>query len=434
MATFASVPSESLKVRPALDADVLVRSILFIAVFLAVWVSFHPFPSLAEPLEVTEAGDHVNQVGYSVLFLLLAAWSLLHEPKRLMLVLRPILIATLLWCALSVVTSWEPSLSARRFASTLVTIGIASMVLLLPRNARHFSDLMAATVLIVLAACYLGVLLAPSLSIHQATDFIEPELAGDWRGVFGHKNGASATMVLFVFIGLFIARMRSVTLGAVIAALASIFLFFTHSKTSIAVLPLVLIVSVIIARVQRPTVGMALALLVVVALSVLSIGTLYFAPIRTLVDLLIADPSFTGRTEIWNFALDHVAQRPITGYGFATFWGTEQVVYGMGGDLVWANAAGNAHNGYVDLALTIGIPGAILATLWLVVLPLVDYYRSPHEPYSAPLKMLFLRVGLFMTYASCFESRFFEISGAWLFLVAATFGLRFLSLTRLARR
>ena len=39
-------------------------------------------------------------------------------------------------------------------------VGLAAMALLLPKNIRHFSDVMAVVVLIVLAACYLGVFLA----------------------------------------------------------------------------------------------------------------------------------------------------------------------------------------------------------------------------------------------------------------------------------
>ena len=37
-----------------------------------------------------------------------------------------------------------------------------------------------------------------------ACRFLEPGLAGDWRGIFGHKNEAGAVMVLMTFIGLFI--------------------------------------------------------------------------------------------------------------------------------------------------------------------------------------------------------------------------------------
>ena len=122
----------------------------------------------------------------------------------------------------------------------------------------------------------------------------------------------------------------------------------------------------------------------------------------------MSDPSFTGRTDIWKFAVDHVAQRPITGYGFAAFWGTEQVVYGMTG-ATWANTASDAHNGYLDLALTIGIPGSALVTLWLIVLPLFDYYRAPEEPANAALKMLFLRICVFAGIESCFETLFTQV-------------------------
>ena len=63
--------------------------------------------------------------------------------------------------------------------------------------------------LALLAICYLGILLAPHLSIHQVTDAQEPALAGDWRGSFGHKNGAAPVMVLLLFIGIYVRRARA---------------------------------------------------------------------------------------------------------------------------------------------------------------------------------------------------------------------------------
>ncbi|MGO9703018.1 MAG: O-antigen ligase family protein [Xanthobacteraceae bacterium] len=403
---------------------------LLAAVFLLVWISFRPFENLSTAQEVTETGNLVNQIGYSLLFLLLAAWCLGHDASRLLVLLRPVLIITLLWFALCVVTSWDPSLSARRFAFTLVTVGLAGMALLLPNNVRHFSDVMAVVVLIVLATCYLGVFLLPEQAIHQTTDYIEPELAGDWRGVFSHKNEASAAMVLFVFIGLFIARVRSVRVGTLIVALALAFLVFTKSKTSIAMLPITLIVSALLTRIHRPVAGISLTLFIVVAFNILSIGSIYLEPVRDLLDMVLTDTSFTGRTDIWQFALDRVAQRPITGHGFAAFWGTKQVVYGMSGTSIWANTAAHAHNAYLNLALTVGIPGSILATLWLVVLPVVDFFRSADAPAAAPLKMLFLRVCLFAAFGSCFESMLIEESTLGLFLFMAAFGLRLLSVSR----
>jgi hypothetical protein len=278
VANIGYLPRQDFAVERTSPADILIRSVLIAAVFLALWFSFHPFPALDEPIEVTEAGNLANQLGYSTLFVLLLAWNLFHQPQRLLLLVRPVLIATLLWFALTVVTSWDPALSARRLAFALVTIGIAGMVLLVPKTPRHFADVMAVVVLIVLAACYLGLVLAPQLTIHQASDVIEPELAGDWRGVFGHKNEASVVMVLFVFIGIFVARVRSLGLGAIIVMLALPFLFFTHSKTAMAALPLALIVSVIMARAAKPANGVAVALSSLVALNLLSIGSIYIAP------------------------------------------------------------------------------------------------------------------------------------------------------------
>jgi O-antigen ligase len=431
VANIGYLPSGHFAVERAHPVDMLIRTLLIAAVFLSLWFSFHPFPSLADPLEVTDVGNAANQIGYSSLCVLLAAWCLVHQPQRLLLLARPIVIVTICWFALTVATSWDQSQSARRFAFALVTIGIAAMVLLVPKNPRHFADVTAVVALIVLIACYLGVMLAPQLTIHQASDAIEPELAGDWRGIFGHKNEASAVMVLFVYIGIFVARLRSVGLGAIIIVLALPFLFFTHSKTAIAALPLAWLVSVAMARARKPGTGIAVALTVLIGMNVASIGSVYIAPIRAVVDLVV-DPTFTGRDQIWKFAIDHVMQRPITGYGFATFWGTEQVVYGMTG-VTWANTASHAHNGYVDLALTIGIPGSLLVTLWLVVLPLYDYYRASDEPDSAALKMLFLQIVLFAAYENCFETTFFQLGNLWLILIIATFGLRFLAVSRVSR-
>jgi O-antigen ligase len=413
----------------ASDPDTLLRTVLFVVIFLAVWISFHPFPDLAEaPRTVTEGGDRINQIAYSVLFLALAAWAYFHEPRRLLHLVRPVMIVTVLWFGASVVLSWEPALAARRLIFTLMLMGTAAIALLLPKNQRHFSDMMAAMVLAILALCYLGVALAPQLAIHQATDFLEPEHAGAWRGLFHHKNMAGVTMVLFVIVGLFVARARSFGLGALIVVPAAIFLGFTQSKTAIALLPLTLILSAVVTRIERPVPAIALVAVLLGGFNLFTIGSIYFEPIRHLVEELLPDPSFTGRTELWRFAVEHVMQRPIFGYGFYAFWGTEQVLYALDVSQTWVNAASDAHNTYLNLALTIGIPGLLLSRIWIVFLPIVDFYRRPAGTPASPLQLLFLRVLLFGIFSSCFENSFFQqIDSVWFFYITAVFGLRYLS-------
>ncbi len=411
--------------------DTLIRSILLAAVFLLIWISFNPFPTLPDGRQAGDEGNLANQLGYSILFIMLAVWCALHHPQRLFLLLRPILIMTVLWFALSVATSWDPSASARRFAFALVTIGIAGMVLLLPRNPWHLSDVLAAVVITVLALCCIELVASPSLAFHQASDAHDANSAGEWRGLFGHKNGAGVTMAIFIFIGCFVTKIRSSALGTAIVVISSAFLFLAHSRTAMAAVILAYIVSIVFAHV-RPAKGLVVALSIMAGLNLISIGSVYLEAGRALAQAIMPDPTFTGRADVWKFALDHVAQRPITGYGFASFWGTEQVVYGMS-ETGWANTAYHAHNGYLDLALTVGIPGAALVMLWLIVLPLIDYHRSPPDPTSAPLKLLFLRICLLACYESCFETMFTQVGAAGLILIFAAFGLRFLAVLPLAR-
>jgi O-antigen ligase len=424
-------PSVVNAARGGVDADTLLRSVLFVGVVLAVLISFHPFKSLAHPAaQVTEGGDITNQVAFSAIFLALAWWTSCHEPQRLKLLFRPVLFAMLAWFAVSVLASWDPSLAARRLAFAVVLMGISAMLLLLPKNVRHFSDLVTAVALIVIVASYLGVFLVPQLAIHQATDFLEPEHAGSWRGVFPHKNEAGATMVLFIFIGMFVARVRSFTLGSLIVVLAGMFLGFTQSKTAIGVLPLAFILSAIVPRSRRPSVAITLVIIILALFLLFSVGTVMFDPVRHLVQSFMPDATFTGRTEIWQIGIQAVAHRPLTGYGFSSFWGTEQVVYGLGENTSWANDATDAHNAYLNLAVTVGLPGLALAIVWVVILPILDYFRLPRGIAGGPLPMLFLRICLFGIYASCFESSIFQQVGeVWFLFMTSVFGLRYLSQT-----
>jgi O-antigen ligase len=413
--------------------DYCVRSVLFVGTFLIVWISLQPFQSLAHPpTEITEGGSRINQIGFAVLFVLFATWAYFNGLQRLKLLLRPALMVMVLWFLVSALLSWEPGLSLRRLAFSLILMAISATVLLLPRNIRHFADLMAAAVLIVLVVSYLGILLTPSLAVHQPTDFLEPEHAGNWRGVFPHKNQAGATMVIFIFIGLFVARMRSLLVGGLITVLALTFLIFSYSKTAIALAPMAFIFAAVIARAPR-SVAIVIALGTLAILNLFTIGSIFFEPVRAILDATISDPSFTGRTAIWQFAVEHIAERPITGYGFAAFWGTEYVVRGLEQSFTWANAATDAHNAYLNLAITVGIPGLLLVIVWIVLLPIADFCRT-RAAGMTPLQMLFLRVWLFGILASCFESVLFQqIGEAWFFMMTSIFGLRYLSISQLTR-
>src|SRR5882757_2668557 len=198
--------------------DRLVRDVLFLATFLLIWLTAAPFPDLSDPklLEPIGDGNLAGQVLTALSTVTLAVFVFVKDVRIVLKALTPILVATFLWFACSAAFSLHSDIAARRLVLAAFTIFQAAAFLLLPHDRDHFSRLLAVGALTVLALCFAGVIVLPELSIHQSTDLAEPDLSGNWRGFFTHKNGAGASMVVLIFMGIFIARTLSSMLGALI--------------------------------------------------------------------------------------------------------------------------------------------------------------------------------------------------------------------------
>jgi O-antigen ligase len=299
------------------------------------------------------------------------------------------------------------------------------MFLLLPQDRTHFVRLLTFGSLAVLILCYAGVIFAPGHAIHQATDIAEPQLAGNWRGFFAHKNGAGAGMGILIISGIYIFRTFSRVLGALIVALAAVFLAFTESKSPIMLLPLALLFGVIVVKLRSPAAKLIVAISVPVIVCVLTIGSVASDAIYAVVDKLMSDPTFTGRNDIWEFALDHIKQRPIFGFGYQAFWGTSELVNSWIWTESWGYRASDAHNGYLNIAVMTGLVGLALALGWAFVQPFLDHLRTPTQGIDRPLNMMFVQIWLFGLYLSGFESELFNNgSVVWFMTAAAVIGLR----------
>jgi O-antigen ligase len=428
--------TSNLDERSADSGGRLIRSALFLATFLLVWVTASPFPDLADPKVLDPVGDG-NALGQGLTLLLtaaLGAFVLIKDARLALKAVTPVLVLTVLWFALSAAASAHADLAARRLVLSVFIILQATVFLLLPRDREHFARLLAVGAAIVLVLCYGGVLFAPEHAIHQSFDLAEPELAGNWRGLFTHKNGAGAAMVLLVFIGIFIVRAFNVAIGAIIIALATIFLVFTESKSPIRLLPLVLVITYLMALARGPAVKLLLAASMPITICILTIGSVTLAPVETLVGSLLSDPTFTGRNDIWRFTVDHIGQRPLLGFGFQAFWGTSELVQAWTYLESWGYRASDAHSGYLNLAVMTGIVGLVLALSWIFVQPFRDYVRTPPERRDPALTMLFLQIWLLGLCEAGFESVFFDGGNClWFMMVVAIVGLRLQATAGLAR-
>lgn len=404
----------------------LAASLLFLAIFSFYWISITPFVDLTGAAAVDPSAGNSNSLNQLIALALFgSALLFLFVRGRGISVLGPIWLLALVlgWCVLTSLVADHPDLAIKRTILIVIVAVNAAVLLLLPRSKEEFARLLGWGVLLVLALCYYGVYFLPTLSIHQASELREPMNAGLWRGIFPHKNSAAAAMVLCVFVGLFIASVRSRLIGFAIVALAAFFLSNTGGKTSILVLPAILVLAWVIERFPWSRVPIVVGGLI--AFIVLAVGSALFEPLSELVESLGVDPTFTNRTDIWRFALTAIAERPLTGYGLQSFWQTEGLVYSGNTIETWAAAAYNGHNGYIDTLITMGIPGLALTVLWAVIMPIRDIGLAQKAGNDPRMTRLFIRIWLYVVFLGCIESVFHGGGGAtWFSLLFALFGLR----------
>ncbi len=395
--------------------------------FIYCWVTLTPFKDLGPAMSRVSEDAGSNTLNQIVAALLFGSALLIGTQARFRdMLLKPrwLLVALFGWLVVVSVLGGDPSFSLRRVVlALLIAIG-ANVFLLLPRSEEQFARILTVCSFIVLGLCYGGVLLLPRLAIHQGTDFLEPMLAGDWRGMFDHKNGAAPAMVILIFIGLFIATRRSRLAGYAIVVLAAVFLWNAGGKTALGMFPLVIIAAWLLERVGR-----FLRPLIVIATaggySLLTLGTVIWEPVRQLVVQFGVDDTFTGRTDIWPIALAGIKAEPLFGYGYDRFWGTENLVYGFREEATWAVTAPSAHNSYLDIALVGGWIGLAMALVWLVVLPTRDLSLAIERGGRSALTRLYTRIWVFCLLIGSMESFFLATNGGvWFTMMVAVFGLR----------
>ncbi len=411
----------------------VVRGATFIGAILLAWISLRPFADLGnvELKDVSSGSDALTYLAFGCLAALAIGLAMRDNAHGLLTLLTPGHVLLGGWIVVTIVLSLEPGTSIKRFVLTACVMAVAATLMLLPRTQSELMRWLSVAALILLAVCYLGIMLAPSLSTHLATDVQEPQLAGDWRGSFGHKNVAAAIMAMLVFVGIFAVRCGAWLSGIAIIGMASLFLVFAEGKSSIAMCVAVLALTSLAAIVRWFWLRVLMLLTPLLLLNLFSVGTVMSERLAEIAKMLPVDTSFTGRADIWTFAVQSLQLRLPTGYGFAAFWGTNSI-RNLPEGKEWAEYASHSHNGYLDTALAMGLPGLALLIAVLVIAPLRNFHVADRGGNNGPLAMLLLRIWLFGLYLSSLESFFLDRADPlWFTFLLAVFGLHYLARFRL---
>lgn len=400
------------------------RGLMFLGAIALVFISLRPFEDLSKE-DVVDIATGRDVYNYILMGLMAAICVLMvnrHDRPALRSVMRwPYLALAACVCVTSVL-SGDPSTSIRRAALTLFLFVIAAAMPLLPRSRAHLATLLALGAAVVLALCYFGVVFLPNLSIHQAIDVAEPDLAGDWRGVYGHKNVAAATCGMLAFVGVFIYRTGQQLPGIAITLAALVFVYFTHSKTSTSLWAPAFLLGLL----PYSRLWAFASLVPLLVINIFGVGAQALPMLKPVAKALPFDSTFTGRADLWALAVDRIEAKPVLGYGFDSYWNNTDIHFNN--EIGWLAGAANAHNSYVDAALGMGMVGLGLLVVAAIILPLRDIATASRRGADPMLLALFSQIWLFGIWASSLETFFFNrVNPVWFLFLVAMFGLRYLS-------
>lgn len=153
--------------------------------------------------------------------------------------------------------------------------------------------------------------------------------------------------------------------GIAVMATAALLLFWSESKTSFAlafICPVLAGAILVIRRTTRisPAVTFGSALLSYAVISSISnFNSTYLS------EVLYGDSTFTARTVIWNFVFSEIAQNPLFGWGYRSFWLVGTDAPSVINAPAWVGSMPSGHNGYYDTILELGYVGLALLMVFI---------------------------------------------------------------------
>ncbi|MBJ3783124.1 O-antigen ligase family protein [Devosia sediminis] len=205
-------------------------------------------------------------------------------------------------------------------------------------------------------------LVIPRIGVHQSSDAIQWVHAGKWRGVFAHKNAFGQLAAIHFIMTLSMREMFALKriYYLLMIASASLGLLMAGSASALVAVAMGLAVAAGM-RLRRPA---RLAFIGGAAIVAISAAIAGFDPLQMVASTLGRDVTLTGRTEAWNFVLEAVKAYWPLGVGFGN-----QSLLTDSFTAHFSAAFMDAHSGYLDAALGLGIFGfvAVAAILWRII-------------------------------------------------------------------
>lgn len=302
---------------------------------------------------------------------------------------NPLIVFFILYLTASMTWSQAPDITLRRMAGIWGPTLFAFYLIWRFDLPSLLSLTSIALGLAAIGSLFYGVVL-PDQGIMQDES---PELQGAWRGLYTHKNSLGQVMLGYAVINLALWRLKKAKLALLGLGMAVLLIILSRSTTSLILLPLAFAVP-FLQKFMIQSSKIQYVVLVLVFISSIAIVAIGASAENLIVELTGKDLTFTGRVELWDMVATSIMEKPLAGYGYGAFW------IGEVGESGKINAAldlayDTAHNGYLDLALDLGMVGLLLylaSMLRYLVFFFQNYFIHRKEEYFWGFSFLFLQL------------------------------------------
>lgn len=186
---------------------------------------------------------------------------------------------------------------------------------------------------------------------------------GAWRGIYVHKTFLGTIMCLSSLVFLFntVIERRYRLFMSVGFVLSIYVLLCSTTKAALGVL-LFMMMILPIYKAFRWNYNILLPLWTFLLFLFGIILIFIINSAETIVTSIGKDITISGRTDVWPLIIEKVGERPWFGYGYLSFWygGWDSQVADIWRELKWGFEPPHAHNGFLEICLSIGIVGLSL--------------------------------------------------------------------------
>ena len=192
---------------------------------------------------------------------------------------------------------------------------------------------------------------------------------GSWRGIYIHKVVLGSMMSLSILASLYLTSWRNPLrpLAYLALPIATLCLLLSTTKAALAALIIVLCCIPLYRTLRWEPKRILLSWGVGVPVFVGAVA-LVLGNAATILQAMGKNATLSGRTEIWPLVLQNIGEQPWFGYGYESFWigGWEGPAANVWVYLPFGFEPPHAHNGFLDILLSVGVVGFSIFLLNIV--------------------------------------------------------------------